>query len=333
MRRNLWWVGLIVAGVLGACGAWAQETGRVERLVPLDQMAATERYKGEDGGLYGGGKNEPPAGQRKAALGQIARIEPLDAQGKPSGGGKIVLLSMGMSNTTQEFTEFKKLADRDEARNPKVVIVDGALGGADAEAWVAEGMRERVWENVQKRLEAAGVTPEQVQVVWMKQALKGPARLGAFPRHAEVLRDDMVTGLNMAKERFPNLRIAYLSSRIYAGYASTPLNPEPYAYEGAFAVRWVIQSQMKGDAKLNWDETKGKVRAPVVLWGPYLWADGTNGRKSDKLVWNAEDFGPDGTHPSMSGRTKVAQLLLKFLKTDELAKGWFVGAGGGARSR
>mgnify|MGYP003332739846 CR=1 FL=1 len=34
-----------------------------------------------------------------------------------------------------------------------------------------------------------------------------------------------------------DLRIAYLGSRTYGGYATTPLNPEPHAYEGAFAVR------------------------------------------------------------------------------------------------
>jgi hypothetical protein len=36
-------------------------------------------------------------------------------------------------------------------------------------------------------------------------------------------------------------------------------------------------------------------------------------------------MGPDGTHPSMTGRDKVAGLLLKFFKTDPLAKGWFLG--------
>src|SRR5207249_543007 len=29
-------------------------------LKPLTDMTADDRYKGEDGGLYGGGKNEPP---------------------------------------------------------------------------------------------------------------------------------------------------------------------------------------------------------------------------------------------------------------------------------
>ena len=31
----------------------------------------------------------------------------------------------------------------------------------------------------------------------------------------------------------------------------------------------------------------------------------------------------DGTHPSMSGREKVAGLLMAFLKSDRTAKPWF----------
>ena len=48
--------------------------------------------------------------------------------------------------------------------------------------------------------------------------------------------------------------------------------------------------------------------------GPYLWADGLKGRKDGQVVWKREDFGPDGTHPSMLGREKVARLLMNFLK-------------------
>jgi hypothetical protein len=80
---------------------------------------------------------------------------------------------------------------------------------------------------------------------------------------------------------------------------------------------------MKGEPKLNSDPAKGEVKAPVVLWGPYLWADGVKGREADDLTWKREDLGPDGTHPSPSGREKVTQQLLQFFKTDPTAKGWF----------
>jgi len=36
-------------------------------LVPLCDMSAEDRYQGEDGGLYGGGRNSPPDGHRRAA--------------------------------------------------------------------------------------------------------------------------------------------------------------------------------------------------------------------------------------------------------------------------
>jgi lysophospholipase L1-like esterase len=41
-------------------------------------------------------------------------------------------------------------------------------------------------------------------------------------------------------------------------------------------------------------------------------------------VWKREDLAGDGTHPSQSGRQKVAEMLLTFFKTDVNAKGWFL---------
>ena len=76
-----------------------------------------------------------------------------------------------------------------------------------------------------------------------------------------------------------------------------------------------LQDQSKGKPELNFDPGKEAVKAPLLLWGPYLWADGVKGRRTDELVWKREDIGPDGTHPSPSGRQKVAAQLLQFFKT------------------
>ncbi len=114
------------------------------------------------------------------------------------------------------------------------------------------------------------------------------------------------------RARFPNLHLVYASSRIYAGYATTPLNPEPYAYESGFAVRWLVQ-----------DRQAGRLKGPWIAWSPYLWADGMRGRR-DGLVWACEDFRADGTHPSRSGAEKVSEQLLRFFKTDPSAKRWFL---------
>jgi hypothetical protein len=165
------------------------------------------------------------------------------------------------------------------------------------------------------------VKPAQVQVLWIKQANAGPSR----GREAEMkrLQDDVEKVVLNAKQKYPNLKLAFLSSRIYAGYAQTGLNPEPYAYEGAFAMRGLIQKQMSGDAALNADPAKGEVKAPVLLWGPYLWAAGATARKTDGLTYLPEDFSGDGTHPSQSGAMKVAKVLLDFFTTDANAKAWF----------
>jgi len=279
---------------------------------PLTEMGES-KYKGESGGLYGGGSNQPPKAQLEAAKTAAASIKPLDSGGKPSSGGKVVLVSLGMSNTTQEFSVFKQIADSDSEKSPSLVIVDGAQGGQAAEQWLNPDDSRSPWHVLDQRLQSAGMTANQVQVVWLKQALIQQGRFGEFPAHAKKLADDVVKNLQIAKERFPNLRLAYLSSRIYGGYATGALNPEPYAYEGAYAMRWVIDRQIKGDIP----------KSPVILWGPYLWADGVKGRKSDSLVWKREDFGPDGTHPSSTGRQKVAYLLLRFLKSDPTAVSWF----------
>ncbi len=303
----------------------AQET---TGLIPLTELGEG-LYKGQVGGLYGHGQNVPPETHLQAAQEQTALVVPRDAQGNPSDTGKIVLISQGMSNTTQEFSVFKSLAEADPNKSPKVIIVDCAQGGMAAHQWaypevVAKQNRPSPWDVMDQRLQKAGVTAAQVQVVWVKQAQIGPSQLGEFPAHAQSLRNDVAVILRQLKTRFPNLRVAYLSSRIYAGYAATALNPEPYAYESAFSVRGLIESQVTNDPSLNYDPVKGQVKAPLLLWGPYLWGDGTKPRQGDNLVWTRADLGPDGTHPSPAGRQKVAQMLLTFFQTDPHAKRWFL---------
>jgi hypothetical protein len=301
---------------------------------PITELV-DEKYKGQTGGLYGNGTNTPPASHQAAAKKELAKIRPFDANGRPSKDGKIVLISLGMSNTTQEFSQFKRIADADPNKSPNVVIVDCAQGGQAAAQWAYPEKFKRIdrrtgrqrpspWTVMDERIKNAQVTAGQVQLVWIKQAEMGPANLGEFPKHAQVLQKNIAVILQKLKDRFPNLRIAYLSSRIYAGYAGTPLNPEPYAYESAFSVRWLIEEQMRGKPELNYDPKKGEVKSPLLLWGPYLWGDGMKPRKSDGLVWRREDLAGDGTHPSQSGRQKVAEMLLKFFKTDVNARGWFL---------
>jgi hypothetical protein len=200
-----------------------------------------------------------------------------------------------------------------------LVLVDGAQGGHGADDWAGPNADE-VWSRVDDRLKLAGVTPKQVQTLWLKHAIR--VRDADPYKNAQSLKGHLVTILNRAKKTFPNLQIAYLSSRSFGGQILK--NGEPEQFLSGFAVRWVIQDQIAGKPELNYDPAKGEVKAPLLLWGPYLWADGLNPRKSDGLIWKPEDFQPNGPHPSAIGRKKVVDLLMKFFKTDPNAKLWFV---------
>src|SRR6266700_7347232 len=173
-----------------------------------------------------------------------------------------------------------------------------------------------------QRLANAEVTPQQVQVVWVKEANGNPTE--PFTEHAKKLQENMVDILHNLRDKFPNLKIAYLSSRIYGGYAGGILNPEPYAYEEGFSMKWLIADQIAGKPELNYDPAKGAVRAPWCAWGPYVWADGTRPNQDGLSYVRADYVDSDGTHPSDSGRLKVAQRLLQFLKTDPTARPWFL---------
>jgi hypothetical protein len=266
---------------------------------PLTDLG-TGKYHGYQGGLYAHGKNTPPKAYLKAGLARAKAVKPVD--------GKIVLLSIGMSNTTQEFSAFKRSADVDSRKNPALTIVDGAQGGQDAE--IVKDPNARFWTVVDQRLAAAGATPAQVQAVWLKEAVARESN--QFPADAKRLKADLAAIVALLRQRYPNLKLVYVSSRTYAGYASTPLNPEPFAYDSGFAVKWLVL-----------DRIAGKTKGPWVAWGPYLWTNGERGR-TDGLVWTCADTRADGTHPSPTGQQKVAQLLLDFFTSSATARPWFV---------
>ncbi len=311
--------------------------------VPLTELG-TNTYLGFPGGLYAGSGAVPPTRHDSVGRARARMVQPLDAAGNPDPSGKIVLLSVGMSNTTQEFCSqsgrlpcdawtFMGQAAADPAVNSAtLVLANGARGGQAAATWDAstDVNYDRVRDSV---LAPLGLTERQVQVVWVKQANPGPTvSLPSPMADAYRLEVSLAAIVRVIRIRYPKVQQVFLSSRIYGGYATTTLNPEPYAYESGFAVKWLVEAQSRqmqpggpadslaGD--LNYDTT-----APWLAWGPYVWADGMNPRDTDGLTWSPGDFAGDGTHPSQSGEQKVGGLLLWFFKTSPYTTCWFVNGG------
>ena len=119
--------------------------------IPLNDLGRGS-YKGFTAGLYPAGSDMPPAAHAAAALAIATdQIKPLNASGNPdSVNGRIVMISIGMSNTTQEFASkgtqtFKLRADADPAKNPQLVIVDGAQSGRPLRLGSIRTRRRGTW--------------------------------------------------------------------------------------------------------------------------------------------------------------------------------------------
>jgi hypothetical protein len=285
-----------LAGASASAPSAANCSGTSVPMTPLTDLGAAT-YHGYHGGLYPGLKNTPSGPYLSRGLAAARNVKPI--------GGKIVLLSIGMSNTTLEFQQFQ----REAHPAADVVVVDGAFPGQDAEK--IKDPSYAYWGRVDGRLAAAGATAAQVQAVWLKEAIAQENE--PFPADAQRLRGDLGAIVQILQQRYPNLQLIYVSSRTYGGYATTTLNPEPYAYDSGFAVKWLVGDVADGHLKAR----------PWVGWGPYLWTNGTKGR-ADGLTWTCDDVRPqDGTHPSADGQRKVADLLVRFFETGPTTKSWF----------
>src|SRR5512145_1451328 len=133
-------------------------------LIPLTDMGK-RKYRGHRGGLYLNGLNRPPQKYLRKGIEAAKRVRPIN--------GKIVLLSIGMSNASDEFSAFKRSADRDPQKNSSLVVVDGAQDGFGSRRARSQPI---FWENIDQRLAEAEATPEQVQAVWLKESVAGEQR-------------------------------------------------------------------------------------------------------------------------------------------------------------
>jgi hypothetical protein len=306
--------------------------------LPLIDMGAST-YKGFPGLLYPG-SNTMPADHHDAGLAAAHRVVPRDVNGNASATGRYVLLSIGMSNTTQEFCSqsgalpcdpwtFMGQAAADASVNHTTLrIVNGAKGGQDAGTWdqPADPNYDRVRDEV---LAPQGLSERQVEIAWVKEANKVPTvslpDTGADAYRLERQLGDITRAL---RTRYPNLRQVFFTSRIYAGYATTAENPEPYAYESGFSVKWIVQAQIDqvrsgGVVDPRAGNLDYRAGSPWIAWGPYPWANGLTPR-SDGLTWARSDFVSDGTHPSQAGEQKVGTILLNFFKNTDVTRCWFL---------
>lgn len=281
---------------------------------PLEALTdlGTGTYLGFEGGLYPNGQNTPPPAQLSTALSY--------AQNIASGQSPYVMISVGVSITRTIWDEFGPMEVGDPALNPNLVLVNAAIDGTDSPDWTSP--TAGTWLTITNNyLPYQNVTANQVVAAWIMMPHSNQS--GIYPNDMQNQENDLIAILQNLHTYFPNLQLAYVSSLHYGGYQPSNSYPEPYAYEFGLAVQNVIADQINGNPALNNNPANGPVMAPLLLWGPYNWANGLLGR-NDGLTYDCQDVTSDGLHPSSIGRNKMAGLLSTFFRSDPTATPWFL---------
>jgi hypothetical protein len=331
---------IVVLFCVPAIAAFVVGLQTAHSATPMNDLGSGLYLDAFQGGLYPNGSDDVPAAHAAEGVARSLAIQPRNLLGEPAADGKYVLVSIGMSNTTQEFCSrmqgvcqpfsfMGQAAAHPAVDHSSLVIVDGAAGGRPADGW--DSPTDPDYDRVANEVLAPnGLSEQQVQAAWVKVANPGPTMsLPAENSDAYRLVRQMGDIARALKVRYPNLEQVFFSSRIYAGYATINLNPEPYAYESGFAVKWVIEAQINQMNGGGIDPRAGDLNyasgvAPWIAWGPYLWADGLNPRNSDGLIWEQTDFNNDGTHPAQPGREKVGTMLMDFMLDSAFTQPWFL---------
>ncbi len=313
---------------------------------PLVDFTPGQLYLGQFSGMLYDGSNSPPADQIAAGLAAAAAVQPLDVNGNPSPSGKIVLISLGMSEgyddwcdgplPCAEYSFMGQAAASTSVNHSTLVILNGASSGTNSTSFVCPygncplGTADSNWYDweLSNVLTPSGVTEAQVQVVWIQEADPNPTWFPSLPSStADAYNYEYELGqdLHALKIRWPNVQQVFISSRVYAGYANTNQSPEPYSYEYGFSVKWLINAQLVQRQTGFIDPLVGDLLtgAPWIDWGPYVWGNDSNNLPgSSALNWVSADFGPDGIHPIRPGVTQMGATLLNFFLTSPYTL-WF----------
>lgn len=268
-------------------------------------------------GLYPGGKNEMPDAHRMAGERLAASIRPLDKNGKPDEkNGKIVLLAVGHSNGRYYFGALDdKLRQHATELHPRFEFINAAVPGAGLlriKNWKPDPPQSRSWQRAKELTSRPGYSALQVQVLLFiatdspahPKALLPPAQ---FPKKIEQIQENLATVLARFTKDYPNLKIAYLMSDGFRHYSGV----EPYAYQEGFAVKWLIETQIKKQPGTAFEGEGCKL--PWLAWGPYIWDNS----------WD-ESYFLDGTHAAPKARAVFVEKGWQLFTSDSVTRPWFL---------
>jgi len=289
-----------------------------QNLLPITDLG-TGYYRGYQGGLYPGGQNQRSGAHLSLALSQSAQIQPLNNNGQPAANGKVVLIGVGASNPRTEFEAFKQQAQSSGLLKPSTAIVNTCIGGQGVQKM--NQASANYWQQAENTLQQAGLSMQQVQAAWVETEHTGNADT-VFPRAPQQLMSDMRTLLVTMKQKFPQLKIVYLSGRAFSGFAQAAANEVgkgllyPRDYYNGWTMKWMVEKQIANEAGYTLSDI------PFITMSTYLWSRGANPRNDGFFLDCILDVGPDGLHLTAAGEQKAGQQLYQFFFSDPTSVGW-----------
>lgn len=224
--------------------------------------------------------------------------------------GVIGVVCIGMSNSSQECTDFISHADRGDYAgqiSPAVRFANCAVGSHAIERWNDPAFDGMLWDAcLSGKLAPRGIGPEQVRVIWHKAAdqfTTGPGG-AVYPPYPDAgsdyfrFRDNLGRFAARLREKFPSVQAVYTSSRSYGGFASSPARGEPLSYEEGHALNaWLASGQQAAGVWFG--------------WGPYLWAPPCTSAQvnGSGICYDRADFQSDGVHPAQGALSKICGML------------------------
>lgn len=312
----------LVICLTGFWGKIYSQSSDVAQLPPLDELG-TGKFMGRTGGLYPNGRNIMPAEFMADAIMAAQKVQPVNAAGMPDANGKIGLVTIGASTVAMFSDAISENIYQRPGIQEAIVFVNGGVGGQDLNKIYDQ--QGKYWQTVESRVAQAGLTNEQVQIVWLQEDdLRNTT--SSFPDRADMLVEEFIYAIQKLKVRYPNLQIIYLTARHTTDYMPADAkdkHKEPRAYLNGWAMKFLIEEQINGNKELAY---KGeKVKAPLLMWGPYFWTQGEKPR-SDGYSFTPDMTTPDGVHPNDKGKVKVANDILQFWESDPVSQIWYYGA-------
>ncbi len=300
-------------------------------LIPLNDLG-TGFYLGYQGGLFPFGANaeNPASTHYKKGKNFAKNIKPLDSLGNINlDSGAVLMAGFGPSIPGHLMDNFVGLV-RDSLENtfntnPCFDAINLCAGGKGLDYAIGPESN-KYWNGLVDKVYEKGYDPAQVQIGWMyfNDKYDSLAPAPSFPATPQQVTDDLIEFLHLLMDRFPNMKIMFVSGRHFGGFAD-PLNEqyiaisEPSSYWNNFSVKWLIERQINGDPQLKY--FGAGIEAPFLTWGPYYWTDGNIPRTTDGRYYTCDAYSTtDGYHLTDSTNALDANYLLEVLYSSVFSK-------------